>query len=318
MFDAWALLFLLLQGSLAFNIQNPGLSLCLEDSAETSEVLLRKCNRGSESQQWVWINQSMLMCVASFRCLSAQQRDPVQTQLCHNPGVDAAGLMWDCDQDRLISRSTLLVLSTNGQHAILTYNSQFSKWRSLDKVDICHGRQRLKRTSDDSAQAEALEGQTDELAPMTKEQRDYLCWYYRTEDPTTWKLVLLGLAFICLLLGFLLLGMGTMANKSRKKIAKYKAAASLVRKHEGEELQAISLLRGSNISPSGSLGQGNKPSMSNRDISELTAGNIVVTWRDGNTSHLYSDPKEDKKQGETQEEDSSANLGAYDRTKVMK
>lgn len=28
-----------------------------------------------------------------------------------------------------------------------------------------------------------------------------------------WKFVLLGLAFICLLIGFLLLGMGAMANK---------------------------------------------------------------------------------------------------------
>lgn len=30
---------------------------------------------------------------------------------------------------------------------------------------------------------------------------------------TMWKFVLLGLAFICLLIGFLLLGMGAMANK---------------------------------------------------------------------------------------------------------
>lgn len=30
---------------------------------------------------------------------------------------------------------------------------------------------------------------------------------------TTWKFVLLGLALVCLLVGFLLLGMGAMANK---------------------------------------------------------------------------------------------------------
>jgi len=30
---------------------------------------------------------------------------------------------------------------------------------------------------------------------------------------TIWTFVLLGLAFVCLLIGFLLLGMGAMANK---------------------------------------------------------------------------------------------------------
>lgn len=30
---------------------------------------------------------------------------------------------------------------------------------------------------------------------------------------STWKFVLLGVAFVCLLIGFLLLGMGSMANK---------------------------------------------------------------------------------------------------------
>ncbi|KAM6942719.1 organic solute transporter subunit beta [Xenentodon cancila] len=134
---------------------------------------------------------------------------------------------------------------------------------------------------------------------MTKEQREYLRWYYRTEDPTTWKFVILGLAFVCLLIGFLLLGMGAMANKSRKKIAKYKAAASLIKKSEGEELRVISPLRDNGTSSPALL----RSSVST-GTNELKGGNIVVTWKDGNTSHLYSDfvEEEEEQDEEDQEE----------------
>ncbi|XP_075325261.1 uncharacterized protein LOC142383029 [Odontesthes bonariensis] len=287
------------RGGRTFMIHNSQCSLCLEDSADTGEVLLKKCNLDSVSQQWLWINQGMLMCVASSRCLSSQS-EPVQTRSCHGPDVDAAGLMWDCDSDRLISRNASLLLSVSHQRLILTKHSKHSKWRSLDEGDVCQERLRLRRASGDSDQAEYEDEPAEGLAAMTEEQREYLRWYYRTEDPTTWRFVLLGLAFICLLIGFLLLGMGAMANKSRKKIAKYKAAASFINKNENEALQINSPLRDNGASPQhGGVLQGH---MSSMDTSELKAGDIVVTWKDGNTSCLYSDRVEEDKQEEEQEE----------------
>lgn len=118
-------------------IHNTKYSLCLEDSAAIGEVLLQKCNLDSEFQQWIWINHNMLMCAASSRCLSAMQREPLQTQSCEGPKVDTAGLMWDCDKDRLISRNTSMLLSIDGRRPILTHDSKHSKWRSLDEGDIC-------------------------------------------------------------------------------------------------------------------------------------------------------------------------------------
>ncbi|XP_035530922.1 uncharacterized protein LOC118337892 [Morone saxatilis] len=139
MLDTWILLFplLLAAGAKAFMIHNTQHSLCLEDSAATGEVLLKKCHLDSESQQWIWIDQGMLKCVASSRCLSAMQTEPLRTQACQGPKVDAARLMWDCDRDRLISRNTSMLLSIDGRHLILTHDSKLSKWRSLDKGDIC-------------------------------------------------------------------------------------------------------------------------------------------------------------------------------------
>lgn len=106
--------------------------------------------------------------------------------------------------------------------------------------------------------------------------------------------------------------------RNRKKIAKYKAAAAVAQKSEGEELLVVSPLRDDNSSnPSPLLDrppQGDKLSESNGEVSELKAGNIVVTWKDGNKSCLYSDPVA---QEEKQEEVSAAELEADEAVKTM-
>lgn len=83
----------------------------------------------------------------------------------------------------------------------------------------------------------------------------------------------------------------------------------MAQKHEGAELLVISPHR----DDSNSLLQGCKPSPSNGEVSELKAGNIVVTWKDGNTSYLYSDPGAEK---EKQEEVSAAEPEADEAVKM--
>lgn len=99
--------------------------------------MLKECNLDSSLQQWTWINEGMLMGVASSRCLSAVQSEPVKTQSCEGLKIDSTGHIWDCDRDRLISRTTSMLLSIEGQRLTFTHGSKNSKWRSLDKGDIC-------------------------------------------------------------------------------------------------------------------------------------------------------------------------------------
>ncbi|XP_004066865.1 uncharacterized protein LOC101172640 [Oryzias latipes] len=295
---AWILMSFLLSGGRAFMIYSSEHSLCLEDSG-TREVQLKRCSPDSESQQWLWVNQSMLMSAATSRCLYTRWSDDVvQMRPCRGP--DPAGLEWDCHKGRLISRKTSLLLTASGQQVILSQQGKLSMWKSLDEEDFCKERLRLRRASNDPHQSdyeEDVEEVTDKRGGMTEEQRQFLRWFYRKEDSTMWKFVLLGLSFICLLFGFLLLGMGAMANKSRKKIAKYKAAAA--RRQKDEELQDSS-----GISDNGKPSHGGPPHSStfNRETDELKAGSIVVTWKDGNTSCLYSDPIEEKQKEEEQTE----------------
>lgn len=90
--------------------------------------------------------------------------------------------------------------------------------------------------------------------------------------------------------------------RSRKKIAKYKAAAALLQKSKVQELQVISQRSGRTPTPEGQSVQDHKP---NGDASGLKPGDIVVTWRDGNTSCLYSEPEAEfpGKDQEEEEED---------------
>ncbi|XP_068169373.1 solute carrier family 51 subunit beta [Antennarius striatus] len=317
MFHAWILFSPLLLGASSFMIHNTYHRLCLEDSAATGHVLLKICNLDSESQQWVWINQGMLMSAATSRCLSTQQRESVQTLQCRGPKVDAAAFMWDCDRDMLISRNTSMLLSTDGRQLIITHDSKHSKWRSLDEGSICQERLRSRRASD-PGKSDASEKQTEELDAMTEEEKAYLRWFYRTEDQTTWTFVLLGLAFFCLLVGFLLLGMGAMANKNRKKIAKYKAAAAKSQRSGGEEMMVISAVRdddgGARSLPIDIQTQASKASPSNGGVGELGTGDIMVTWKDGNTSCLYPDPAAG---GVDQEEEVVTEVDADEKTMAM-
>lgn len=99
--------------------------------------MLKRCNLDSESQQWTWTEEGMLMCVASSRCLSASQDEPVKTLSCEGPGADSSGLVWDCDRNALISRSTSMLLTVDGQRLTFTHGGKNSKWKSLEKPDIC-------------------------------------------------------------------------------------------------------------------------------------------------------------------------------------
>lgn len=88
-----------------------------------------------------------------------------------------------------------------------------------------------------------------------------------------------------------------LSHRSRKKIAKYKAAAMLAQRSEAAELQVVSEVRddgkGKSSMASEPLLQGAGP-VANGDAGELKAGDIVVKWKDGNVSNLYTDSAEEE------------------------
>lgn len=85
--------------------------------------------------------------------------------------------------------------------------------------------------------------------------------------------------------------------RNRRKIAKYKAAAAKAQKCGGEELLLVSPAR-EPLPPSDNVLQENKSSPSNGEVSDPKGGEIVVTWRDGNTSCLFPENATDENKHE--------------------
>lgn len=66
----------------------------------------------------------------------------------------------------------------------------------------------------------------------------------------------------------------------------------MAQKH-GEELQSVPQDRKATPADGGPL-LANKPSPSNSDVVDLKAGDIVVTWNDGNVSQLFQNASPDE------------------------
>ncbi|KAM9461041.1 uncharacterized protein Hap1MRO34_017392 isoform 1-T1 [Clarias gariepinus] len=281
----WIALCFIWQGTSSFMIHNDVESLCLEDSLENAGVQLTRCSLDSELQQWIWTERMFLMNVHTQRCLSALHSNPIQTLNCD--GEDH--LQWQCMNHRLISLSHSLELSVHSGSLALNNKGKGNRWKSLDQGDICQEKLRSRRDSEI------------EVHPTVPEkEREYLRWFYRTEDSTSWKFAMLTLSVVALLLGCMLCVMGMMGNKHRKEIAKYKAASPATVKVELEDLQDFTEIKEDKKSYTGQTLDGQldskAPLVGASETDALKSGDIMVTWKDGNVSTLYSDSQEEGKE----------------------
>ncbi|XP_077376509.1 uncharacterized protein LOC144018176 [Festucalex cinctus] len=197
--------------------------------------------------------------------------------------LSGAGLEWRCDGNTLVGRATAMMPTADRWR--LTPGKRQEVGRGEEEEEDLH--EHISRLRQRRASPHDERTTTEKKATMTDEQKEYLRWFYRTEDPTVWKFVMLGLSFVCLLVGFLLLGMGAMASRNRRKIAKYKAAAAAARSGAGDQMWA-----GGDDGAFACATPSSRralPAPCNGDTGDVKAGSIVVTWKDGNTSCLYAD-----------------------------
>ncbi|XP_063045671.1 solute carrier family 51 subunit beta [Engraulis encrasicolus] len=316
---------LLLHGSVGLMIHNAADNLCLQDSSTTEGspgVKLCRCNLDDDLQQWAWQDQRFLRNVGTQRCLSAFRERPLVMEACDG----AEHLAWGCEaQGGLLSLNRSLWLGAHkGRLRLLPAPEGLAtRWKSLDKYDVCQERVRSKRAWEEDGFGGELEEDEPAVSSMNQEQREFLKWFYRTEDQTKWTFAMLALAFGALLLGCILLVSGMMASRSRKKIAKYKAVAAQALKaspggHElrevvseatqqllpppSPELQAPSApVAAVTVTPDNHVPAA-APTPAENGL--LKPGEIMVTWRDGTVSNLYGDrgaKEEEEKRGVEEE-----------------
>lgn len=88
--------------------------------------------------------------------------------------------------------------------------------------------------------------------------------------------------------------------RHRKEIAKYKAASPATVKVELEDLQDFTEIKEDKKSYTGQTLDGQldskAPLVGASETDALKSGDIMVTWKDGNVSTLYSDSQEEGKE----------------------
>ncbi|XP_067874126.1 solute carrier family 51 subunit beta [Heterodontus francisci] len=301
----WLILCVLLQGVEVFIIKSSD-NQCLEASLESNLVLTDRCNPDLQLQDWVW-KQNWLFNQGNQRCLSADQTLNVQTATCEN----VTSLIWICTNRRLVHRASSLYLIAEGNLVLISKEKKKnSKWSSVNNTRICEmsfqenplvtaKAQMLAREfeeTDVETISNVRQHETQEEETTTAKQISYVI-----EDSTNWNYSMLGLAFIALFLGFLILALSSSANKKKKikalNDAKDKNAT------ESESLQKMMVQYTDEIDNTAETDQMlqtkqayismNQALQSSSPKISPKPGEIVIEWKDGNISSLFRNAKED-------------------------
>nr|XP_023698813.1 organic solute transporter subunit beta [Paramormyrops kingsleyae] len=256
---------LLLQGTGAFVIRSPVPSPCLGASSGKERLRLRPCDLDSDPP------------LAAVHLLVRRGMEQPLTTEPPGPCIYDPKTHGKQRSSPRICLDSALPLASDSRDVTLP-SGKLLLWEAKLRKE----NQRYRRAFDNGDDSEGESGDADESDP-TEEQREYLRWYYRTEDPSSWKYAMLALSFVALLLGSLLFGLGIMADRSRKAIAMYKPAIQLL---EMEKLDSGTQKRGtSDASPQGDWAT--VTALVNRDeVDRMKPGDIVLKWKDGNVSVL--------------------------------
>ncbi|KFP56044.1 Organic solute transporter subunit beta, partial [Cathartes aura] len=116
-----------------------------------------------------------------------------------------------------------------------------------------------------------------------QEELENLLWFFRREDPSTWNYSILALSFVAMILALLLLGINIVRNRKRK-IHMYREAVQTAQQAELEAKQALMPMQ--EYSPAELRKQELVPQ-------DQRPGEVVVQWKDGNVTSLYTERSED-------------------------
>ncbi|XP_070618204.1 organic solute transporter subunit beta [Erythrolamprus reginae] len=109
---------------------------------------------------------------------------------------------------------------------------------------------------------------------ISPEMLQEMLWLFRREDPSAWNYSILGLSILVLLIGVVLLGANIRANRKQKILLSHQEVTPL---DDGEVKQAFVLLTKESPDQAGDGLHPQTPAM----------GDVMVRWKDGETSPLY-------------------------------
>ncbi|NWW95955.1 OSTB protein, partial [Rhynochetos jubatus] len=268
----------------AFLMKNAKVKLCLQASPTNGNLLLEDCNPESDFQDWSWRGDA-LMNHGTQSCLSVVGADRVQTSLCGSAGYTS----WDCSNSLLSplgSSQGYLVASRRGV-ALSNVRGLKAQWQDVADRSACEEKAEQEwyfpaalastRVYDHTA------GNATLALGLGQEQLEELLWFFRREDPSTWNYSILALSFVAMILGLLLLAINIVRNRKRKTHT-YVEAAQSAQQAELEAKQALMPVH--EYSP-------DEPQKQEPVARDQRSGDVVVQWKDGTITSLYTEKFED-------------------------
>ncbi|NXP29032.1 OSTB protein, partial [Scytalopus superciliaris] len=282
----WIIPFLLLQDTEAFLIKNARFKLCLQASPTHRDLLLENCNPESDFQDWSWQGDSLVN-HGTQSCLSVSGADTVQTSLCASTGYTS----WDCSNSLLSPLGTsqnYLVANRKGV-ALSDVTGPKAQWQDAAERSVCEEKDAKGGHTRDFPLAltspqvyEHTAGNATLPLGMDQEQLEELLWFFRREDPSTWNYSVLALSLATLILGLTLLTINVVRNRKRKIMSREAVQTPL--QAELDTKEALIPVQG--YSPA-------KPQKQEPVPQDQRAGEVVVQWKDGTTTSLYTDRSEE-------------------------
>ncbi|XP_010159421.1 PREDICTED: organic solute transporter subunit beta, partial [Eurypyga helias] len=271
----------------AFLMKNAKVKLCLQASPMNGNLLLEDCNPESDFQDWSWQGDA-LMNHGTQSCLSAVGADEVQTSLCGSAGYTS----WVCSSSLLSplgSSQGYLVASRRGV-ALGNARGLKAQWQDVAGRSVCEEKAAKAQQEWYFPAALASTRVYDHTAGnatlalgMDRDQLEELLWFFRREDPSTWNYSILALSFVAMILGLLLLAINITRNRKRK-IHMYMEAMQSSQEAEVEAKQALMPVQ--EYSP-------DEPQKQELGAQEQRSGDVVVQWKDGTVTSLYTEKFED-------------------------
>ncbi|XP_027735007.1 organic solute transporter subunit beta [Empidonax traillii] len=283
----WIIPFFLLQGTEAFLIKNAKFNLCLQASPINRNLLLENCNPESDFQDWSWQGDSLVN-HGTQSCLSVSGADRVQTSLC----ASTAYTSWDCSNSLLSPLGTsqsYLVASRKGV-ALGDVRGLKAQWQDAADRSVCEektakaGHPRYFPAALTSPQMhEHTAGNASLLPGMDQQQLEELLWFFRREDPSTWNYSVLALSLATFILGLVLLTINIVRNRKRKILMSRDAGQTPLQ----AELDAKkALIPAQEYRP-------DEPQKQEPVPQDQRPGDVVVQWKDGTVTSLYTDSSEE-------------------------
>ncbi|NWI66401.1 OSTB protein, partial [Todus mexicanus] len=261
----------------AFVMKNAKAKLCLQASPTDGNLLLEVCNPESDFQDWSWQGHS-LMNRGTGSCLSVVGTDSVQTGLCGSTS-------WDCSDSLLspLGSSQGYLVATKKGVTLSDTRALKAQWQDAADRSVCEEKAEqdwhFLAALTSTQEYEHVAANMTLALGMSQEELEELLWFFRREDPSTWNYSILALSFVTLSLGLVLLAVNIARNRKRK-IQLYQEAAQ---KAQQEAKQALMPVQ-----------QEHSPAETGKqEPQDQKAGEVVVQWKDGTVTSLYTESPED-------------------------